>query len=959
MDADAVILDLATAGTAERASVGGKAGVLGELATAGFPVLPGVVVTAAALDDPEGLDVMLADATRRLGVGRFAVRSSGAAEDLPEASYAGLYETYLNVTADDLGQAVRRCFAAATAERVSAYHQRHSGGGPAGMAVLVQPMLDPVAAGVAFTAHPITGDRDQTVVTAVAGLGDPLVSGEAVGEEWTITARDATVTRPMPAASRVLTAGRAQAVADLARRVADRYGRPQDIEWAVDRDGRLWLLQARPMTAVPDPVSWAPPGPGLWMRNLRLGEWLPEAVTPLFGTWLLPVLEDGFLDGMQASVGVQVPFRYALVNGWYYNATPIPSPMLLARVLRQGRGRAVKILYNALIRVSRDPVAADRAVLSDLDRQWREHHLPAYRRLVGDAGIEVATAAPDRLVQLVDRLGYQAGIQLWYLAIVGGSAWKMEACLTRFCRQHLAQVLPDDDGGAQVLLRGLPGNQPVITPHAVQSVDWYHLVAAELPTAATALPDVSQRHAQLTEQRANAEDACRAALAGDTRLAAQFEQLLRVNQRYAVIREEQARDLTLAWPVLRACVRRLGEHLVTVGAVDDADDVFFCTREETTNSLAGETGSLVGTVHERRNQWQHQRALAAPLTLGHPMRLIGDVIERAAQEARGPREVGDDAIVGHPASAGRATGPVRIVHGPHDFAAFRGGDVLVAKATAPAWTPLFARAAAVVTDGGTLAAHASLVAREYAIPAVVGTGDATQRLHPGQLVTVDGSAGTVTPHNQLFIAAIRRSLKLLRASPLGSINVMRLRVGVHSSRWAGSPANVNDAHAFFVALLEHDPPSLKLMQSLHHRNPRTIRIIYSEREVARSIVGLVILVPLTQRGMREIEDRQLTSTTTVNLERHVSKSWRRARGAYIGGVAGSTTAGRAWALSTCEFLLEHSGVEVVYARPASKDGLRVMRASGFVPLGEPSQFWKRPVAPTVDVEDQRLGTAVR
>ena len=84
------------------------------------------------------------------------------------------------------------------------------------------------------------------------------------------------------------------------------------------------------------------------------------------------------------------------------------------------------------------------------------------------------------------------------------------------------------------------------------------------------------------------------------------------------------------------------------------------------------------------------------------------------------------------------------MHGPQDFAAFRDGDVLVAKATALAWTPLFARAAAVVTDGGTLAAHASLVAREYAIPAVVGTGEATQRLHPGQLVTVDGSAGTVT-----------------------------------------------------------------------------------------------------------------------------------------------------------------------------------------------------------------------
>jgi pyruvate,water dikinase len=94
------------------------------------------------------------------------------------------------------------------------------------------------------------------------------------------------------------------------------------------------------------------------------------------------------------------------------------------------------------------------------------------------------------------------------------------------------------------------------------------------------------------------------------------------------------------------------------------------------------------------------------------------------------------------------------VTGPHDFAAFRHGDVLVAKATTPAWTPLFGRAAAVVTDGGTLAAHASLVAREYAIPAVVATGDATRRLYTGQQVTVDGTAGTVTLHDEP--AATRR-----------------------------------------------------------------------------------------------------------------------------------------------------------------------------------------------------------
>jgi pyruvate,water dikinase len=91
---------------------------------------------------------------------------------------------------------------------------------------------------------------------------------------------------------------------------------------------------------------------------------------------------------------------------------------------------------------------------------------------------------------------------------------------------------------------------------------------------------------------------------------------------------------------------------------------------------------------------------------------------------------------------------MRVMQGLQDFGGFREGDVLVAKATAPAWTPLFARAAGVVTDGGSIAAHASRVAREYGIPAVVATGNATVRLYPGQLVTVDGSAGTITPHTE-------------------------------------------------------------------------------------------------------------------------------------------------------------------------------------------------------------------
>jgi rifampicin phosphotransferase len=736
------LIGLADAGHL-RERVGGKAAPLGELAAQGWPVPPGFVVTADDLTEPD-LARVLAEAAAHCGGGRFAVRSSGVAEDMPDASYAGLYETFLDVDVDGLADAVRRCFAAAQADRVRSYHDRRTPAvAPYGMAVLVQVMVDARAAGVAFTAHPVTGARDQIVVTAVAGVGGSLVGGEQTGEEWTVTANERPQrTRPPSDGADVLDETQAGQVAAMAARVAAHYDRPQDIEWAIDTSGKLWLLQARPMTALPEPVSFTAPGPGLWMRNFRLGEWLPEAVTPLFGTWLLPELETGYLDGMYSCIGVRVPFRWALVHDWYYTATPIPSPRLLARVIAGGRGRAIKTLWHALVRVGRDPVAADRAVLSGLYRRWRDEQLPRYRELVAQAEAELPDASPARVTQLVTAIAREAGQYMWFLAIVGGSAWKIEASLARFCRDHLVDTI-GRAGGIQVLLRGLPSTQPApASPHAVQSLDWYHPIAAELlPAIATDRSAVTARHRQLAADREAAQAACRTALAPGRR--AEFDALLEVAQRYAAIREEQSRDLTLGWPVLRACASRLGEHLVERHVLAAPGDVHFCTLSEVDAAVAGQSTPLANAAARGRGTWEQHRRLMAPIAIGQPPRLVGDVIDKTVRAAR-TGQAAEGAIVGHPASAGRATGPVRVIFEPQDFEAFADGEVLVAKATSPAWTPLFARAAAVVTDGGTLAAHASLVAREYGIPAVVGTGDATSRLHNGQIVTVDGNAGTVT-----------------------------------------------------------------------------------------------------------------------------------------------------------------------------------------------------------------------
>lgn len=733
------------------ALVGGKAATLGRLAAAALPVPPGLVVTSSAWGLTPGeraaaVNAALADeGWAESAPARYAVRSSAAAEDLADASWAGQYETILDVAGEDVAQAVERCLESAATPRVEAYQLGRGDGGRRApeMAVLVQPMVPAAAAGVAFTANPVTGDRDETLVTAVRGLGERLVSGEAIGDEWSVRGGAATAQR---ASEGAITAEEAIAVAELAHRVRDLLGGPQDIEWATERRAgstELVLLQARPITALPDAVEWSAPGPGLWMRNFRLGEWLPEPVTPLFADWLLPLIEDGYLAGMRDCVGTVVPFRYAVVNGWYFNAVPVPTPMLLARALVGSHGRILRVLYNALFRVGRDPVAADRAVLSGLHAKWRDVELPAYTRLVEEGDERLGAASGHDLLDLVDGLGRAAGRQLWYLAIVGGSTWKMEARLARFVQEELRDLTAEEGplaDGVQVLLRGLSGVDTGVPDHAVLSADWYWpMTRMASSEESMGVEERAARRQRLALERESAEAQCLDALSAEA-ARAEFMALLDVTRRYTVIREEQAGNLTLGWPLLRVCAQRLGEGLVGQGCLDRAQQVFFVTRDELLASAP-----LAETARQRESRWQAQRRRPAPLTLGKPARLIGNPIARAVEQVRGGRPIPEDAIIGEPASAGRATGPVRVITDPADFPAFRPGEVLVARATTPAWTPLFAQAIAVVTDGGAMAAHASIVAREYGIPAVVGTGDATHRLLTGECVTVDGNAGTVVP----------------------------------------------------------------------------------------------------------------------------------------------------------------------------------------------------------------------
>jgi rifampicin phosphotransferase len=304
--------------------VGGKAANLGELIAAGFPVPPGFAVTTAAyvgvaadldLSDPQRagealasaeLPAPVAEAVRAAYTGLgvdvpVAVRSSATAEDLPWASFAGQQDTYLNVVgADAVLDAVRRCWASLWTERAVSYRETQGiEHGAVHIAVVVQRMVDAQVAGVLFTADPVTGTRHRAVIDASPGLGEAVVSGAVNPDHIVVDAGGVHVTpgdkavqvRPLPGggvervavtgpAGACLTEAQATALADLGRRVEAHFGAPQDIEWALDTDGEIWLTQARPITTL-HPL---PPSSGDGLRVFfcaSLAQGLTRPVTPM------------------------------------------------------------------------------------------------------------------------------------------------------------------------------------------------------------------------------------------------------------------------------------------------------------------------------------------------------------------------------------------------------------------------------------------------------------------------------------------------------------------------------------------------------------------------------------------------------------------------------------------------------------------------------------------------------
>ena len=795
--------------------VGGKAAGLGEMLGAGERVPEGFCLTteshqAGKLPEDELIDayVSLVGGPH----GRVAVRSSATTEDLPDASFAGQQDTFLNVSgADELIDAARKCWDSLNTERAIAYREVNTIDHDAvRMAVVIQRMIDPETAGVLFTANPITGNRTEMVIDAAPGLGTTVVDGTVIPDHYVLNEHAPAVPQGC------LNQAQLDELHTAGRRLQQHFGSPQDIEWAIDADGSLWLLQSRPITTLfPLPPATAGPQPRVYLEfghiqgmlrpftpmgiaTLKLGGamWLRAVgvkVDPFDGlTRIVPIGGRAYMDltdfmrskwtrnRLPEGLEIYGPRVRAAIESMLNDPRFSPQPGLPFH-LRTALTVTLRLAPGAVAGIARSlarPDAARGRVYRGIEQINRQSAPP----------VELTTAA-ERLRFVVEDvqkpiMGRDMMDLTWPLMtgilLLGWPSILLKGIAT--------------DAEIDITLGGMPHNVTTEMDLALWKVaesagEHRELLLHTPPDKLAAmfrdgtLPDIGlEAFLEKYGQRAAAEidvgmprwdedpTPIFAAIANYLRLddpeqapdrrferaaakaEAKIEELARrarrtrpIHGRIAGFLMRRSRALTglreigkFAWlHPLRETRRQLlliGAELAERGLLERAQDIMFLDLRETRTAVyeGADHRELVAT-----RRAVYDRELRRPSV---PAALLSDGTDVEALAPAAPAE--DGVLAGMAAAAGQATGRARVIRDPVG-AHIEPGEILVAPTTDPGWTPLFMTTAGLVTETGSPVAHGPTVAREYGIPAVICVRNATQKIKTGQLITIDGAAGTV------------------------------------------------------------------------------------------------------------------------------------------------------------------------------------------------------------------------
>ena len=771
-------------------TLGGKAYGLSRLLAMGLTVPPAFVIRGAQSGSyPDDLDQHY----RALGCDKVAVRSSAQGEDGTDASFAGQYDTVLNVAdASQLRRAIDHCVASAATDRARSYQQDKLDAGVATMNVVVQRMVDARVAGVVFTADPVSARRDLLIIDAVAGLGEALVSGEATPDHYGVNGAGDILRRQLVGDTALLSDSQISEIAQQARAAIAHEGHPLDLEWAIDQAGNLFWLQARPITTLPADLNEFDstlPRPDDVLTISNVSEMMPGAVCPLtmsFTGWGI----DYGLQHMQVTVGA----RESIDKNWQVTASAYGhlflnmtgNLVMSAGVLGSSAEQAAQTLCGRIV-----------PELKELPP------LPLWRRVLNTGKLlRYCLAAPG----VVQRFGHDldqfvidekpGSAAMW--EEISGKSWFFDHCmavhiqssaLSGFLCAIVENMVSGKSNDSTLAEQGeavrlLAGASNVESALMLEQLD-------ELLDRVAQHPDAEHGF-----QRVTVEEAALWLRASPT-LAGEFDSFLNdhghrgyrelcmrdpswsddltplIQSMQAAVharlltgghRELHSEDIEwsslsrgLRWILPKAhnairrrehtksqlvqsahrfkqAFRHLGQRMAAEGILPDADLVFFFSTSELPGFIDQPSVSAVEHALARRSALDYQQQFEFPeISVGLPQPLEPQIVD-----------IADGVLQGRPASRGVVEGIVRVAHTLQEAAALEPGEILVTPITDIGWTPYFSLIGGLVTDLGSSVSHGAVIAREYGLPCVVNTRQATRFLQTGSRVRLDGDTGTVT-----------------------------------------------------------------------------------------------------------------------------------------------------------------------------------------------------------------------
>lgn len=842
--------------------VGGKAANLGEMIRAGLPIPEGFVlvvdsykkfITFNKLDIkieellkdlannnfesikkisskikklfeqseiPKGLLVEIDNLYEYIGSPEVVVRSSATLEDSPVTSFAGQYDSFLNVSGkEQLHKSVKLCWASLWNVRALSYRlkQNLKNNEPA-LGVIIQKFISAEKSGVLFTANPINNRRDQMLINSSWGLGEAIVSGDVKPDQWIIDKKSAKIVEEKIAVKEIMTVSKnggtelvdvprekhkqhslAQSevfiLLELGQNTEDHFELPQDIEW-VYCDKKFYMVQSRPITTLFPKLEPEDSGEELrvYTNFLLIDKVMPEPLTPLGGDmWkkaIKNILPTPWVKSAAGRLFINTT-ELSRLERWWDKLRDNPftmDPLTIKTTLevlernrekiKQQKKPLIKLIPSILIEIN---LSFFKFLLTSVPKAlygvlFSPDKVVAKAYEFGENQIKTLEQKAEKLRTREEKIEfieekipaffYFIPLQILYYVVRSftyldkakkitskhlddiSKLSKVEKSLPHNVTTEMgmellkiAQKLDQSDEqpspehpeikkfltkyGHRAYLEVDPG-----VPRWKEDPEYVVSLIQNYISNKSYKEGIKKFYQGKKEAEKTIQDiSMKIEEKGAISDARKVKNTLKNYRKLFGVRELPKYIMTKAVSIFRELLLEIGEELVAEERLDDKQDIFFISFQDI------KTGKkLQQLVLQNRARYQKElKRSSVPRVVTSTGETIFSINENEK----------DNEYEGIPVSPGIYEGQVKVLENPEDVDRLKKGDILVTKATNPAWTPLFLEAGGIITEMGGPISHGSVVAREYGIPAIAGIREATTRFKDGQLIRLNGETGKV------------------------------------------------------------------------------------------------------------------------------------------------------------------------------------------------------------------------